>query len=85
MAGEDTSLSGLAGRYALALLDLADDKKELDSVAQDLRGLRGVIAESEDLRRLIRSPLFTRQQQPAYRYHLTFRILPFFPPHACPR
>ena len=63
MAGEDTSLSGLAGRYALALLDLADDKKELDSVAQDLRGLRGVIAESEDLRRLIRSPLFTRQQQ----------------------
>ena len=63
MAVEDTSLSGLAGRYALALLDLADDKKELDSVAQDLRGLRGIIAESEDLRRLIRSPLFTRQQQ----------------------
>ncbi len=63
MAGEDTSLSGLAGRYALALLELADDKKELDSVAQDLRGLRGIIAESEDLRRLILSPLFTRQQQ----------------------
>ena len=63
MAVEDTSLSGLAGRYALALLDLADDKKELDSVAQDLRGLRDIIAESEDLRRLIRSPLFTRQQQ----------------------
>ena len=63
MAGEDTSLSGLAGRYALALLNLADDKKELDSVAEDLRGLRGIIAESEDLRRLIRSPLFTRKQQ----------------------
>ncbi len=63
MAVEDTSLSGLAGRYALALLDLADDKNELDSVAQDLRDLRGIVAKSEDLRRLIRSPLFTRQQQ----------------------
>ncbi len=65
MAGEDTSLSGLAGRYALALLELADEKRELDSVAEDLRGLKGVLAESEELRRLIRSPLFSREQQSA--------------------
>ncbi len=56
-------MSGLAGRYALALLELADDKKALDQVADDLRGLRGIITESEDLRRLMRSPLFTRQQK----------------------
>lgn len=63
MAGEDTGSSGLAGRYALALLDLADEKKNLDGVAEDLRGLNEVIADSDDLRRFIRSPLFSREQQ----------------------
>ena len=63
MASDDTGLSGVAGRYALALLELAEDKKQLDEVAEDLRGLRATIAESEDLRRLIRSPLFTRAEQ----------------------
>lgn len=63
LAGEDTSLSGLAGRYAIALLDLADEQKQLDAVAGDLGGLKAVIAKSEDLRRLIRSPLFSRDQQ----------------------
>ena len=63
MAAENIGLSGLAGRYALALLDLADEKNQLDPVAEDLRGLKAMIAESEDLRRLIRSPLFTRGQQ----------------------
>ncbi len=56
-------MSGLAGRYALALLELADERKQLDPVADDLRGLKAVIVESEDLRRLIRSPLFTRAQK----------------------
>jgi len=65
LAAEDTSLSGLAGRYALALIDLADEKKDLDGVADDLRRLQAVVGESEDLRRLIRSPLFTRAQQRA--------------------
>lgn len=63
MAGTNTSLSGLAGRYALALLDLADEDKSLDAVADDLRALRGMIDESEDLRRLLRSPLISREQQ----------------------
>ncbi len=63
MAGGGTSLGGLAGRYALALLELAEDKKKLDAVAEDLRDLQEIIAESEDLRRLIRSPLFSRTQK----------------------
>ncbi len=63
MAAEDIGLSGLPGRYALALLELADERKQLDPVAEDLRGLKATIAESEDLRRLIRSPVFTRDQQ----------------------
>ncbi len=63
MAGEDTSLSGLAGRYALALLDLADEQKALDQVADDLRNLKAAFAESDDLGRLVRSPLYSREQQ----------------------
>ncbi len=63
MAGEDTGLSGLAGRYALALLELGDEKKELDAVAEDLRALKALIAESDDLRRMITSPLYSRDQQ----------------------
>lgn len=56
-------MSGLAGRYALALLDLAEKEKQLDEVAAELAGLRQAIAESADLTRFIRSPLFGREQQ----------------------
>jgi F-type H+-transporting ATPase subunit delta len=65
LAGEDTSLSGLGGRYALALLDLADEKNQLDQVADDLRHLKALLEESADLRRLVDSPLFSREQQAA--------------------
>ena len=65
LAGEDTGLSGLGGRYALALLDLADEKKQLDQVADDLRHLKALLEESADLRRLVHSPLFSREQQAA--------------------
>ena len=63
MAGEHSTESGLAGRYAAALLELAEDKQQLDGVANDLRGLKQLIDESEDLRRLIRSPVIGRDQQ----------------------
>ena len=63
LAGDDRSLSGIAGRYALALLDLADEKKQLDEVAADLRGLGEVLEESADLRDVARSPLYSREQQ----------------------
>jgi F-type H+-transporting ATPase subunit delta len=63
LAGDNTSLSGLAGRYAAALLDLADEKKELDQVSRDLQTLRSMIAESDDLRRLLGSPVITREAQ----------------------
>ena len=63
MAADSKSASGLAGRYAAALFDLADDKKDLDSVAEDLRSLKGVLSSSEDLQRLIRSPLYAREAQ----------------------
>jgi F-type H+-transporting ATPase subunit delta len=63
LAGDNAGLSGLGGRYALALLDLADEKKQLDEVAEDLRGLKALLDESDDLRRVVRSPLYSREQQ----------------------
>lgn len=63
MAGDNTSLSDLAGRYASALLDLADEQKALDQVSGDLQTLRSMIGESEDMRRLLNSPVITREEQ----------------------
>jgi len=56
-------MSDLAGRYASALLDLADEQKALDQVADDLKALRSLVSESEDLRRLLSSPVFSREEQ----------------------
>ncbi len=63
MASEATGVGGLAERYAIALFELADARKELDEVAADLRGLTALIDESADLRRLIRSPVLQRNAQ----------------------
>ncbi len=63
MASEATGVSGLADRYAAALFDLADERKLLDQVADDLHNLRGLIDESADLRRLVKSPVLTRADQ----------------------
>jgi F-type H+-transporting ATPase subunit delta len=63
VASEATGVSGLAERYARALFDLADDGRALDQVAADLKSLAGMLAESADLRRLIRSPVIDRAAQ----------------------
>ena len=63
MASEATGVSGLAGRYATALFDLADQQQALDAVAGDLITLRQMIEESPDLARLIRSPVLSRDAQ----------------------
>jgi F-type H+-transporting ATPase subunit delta len=59
----NSATSGVAGRYASALFELADNAKSLDSVAQDLTTLRTLIAESADLARLIASPVIGRALQ----------------------
>jgi F-type H+-transporting ATPase subunit delta len=63
VAARGTGPGGLAARYAAALFDLADEKKQLDQVAADLGSLKTAIADSSDLRRLIRSPVLSRADQ----------------------
>ena len=53
----------LAGRYASALYELADKDRVLDAIAEDLVKFRQLMVESEDLNRLIRSPVISRSDQ----------------------
>jgi len=63
VSSEQTETSGVAGRYATALFELAVDCGVIDEVTNDLQQLQAMIDESADLRRLILSPLFSRDQQ----------------------
>jgi F-type H+-transporting ATPase subunit delta len=60
---EDPSLAGVAGRYASALFELARDGNQIDAVASELDRFAALISESPDLQRLVRSPVFSAQQQ----------------------
>ncbi|MCW9035254.1 MAG: F0F1 ATP synthase subunit delta [Alphaproteobacteria bacterium] len=63
MSSETIGATGLAGRYATALIELADSGNQLDVVATDLKQLQVMIGESDDLVRLIRSPVISRGEQ----------------------
>ncbi len=58
-----TLVSGVAGRYATALFELASEANAIDAVAADLERFTAVSAESADLRRLIESPAFSAEEQ----------------------
>jgi F-type H+-transporting ATPase subunit delta len=54
---------GVPGRYASALFDLAKDAGALDKVAGELRAFQGMLDQSPDLQRLVRSPVFSAEEQ----------------------
>jgi len=63
VAGEDPNVSGVAGRYATALFELALESKAIDAVRADLAKFQGLMAESADLTRLVRSPVHSAAVQ----------------------
>lgn len=63
MAGEDQLISGMAGRYAGALFELALEEKAVDQVKKDLEQFDAMIGDSADLNRLVRSPVFGVDEQ----------------------
>jgi F-type H+-transporting ATPase subunit delta len=63
VAQDGDSLSGVAGRYAFALYELASEKSATDEVAAALARFQSLINDSADLKRLVRSPIFTAQEQ----------------------
>ena len=63
MAAEDPSVSGVSGRYATALFELARDERSVDAVKVELDRFEAMLADSADLKRLVRSPVFSADAQ----------------------
>jgi F-type H+-transporting ATPase subunit delta len=61
----DTSqlISGVAERYASSLFDLAQQAGTVEAVEADLNRFQALMDESEDLRRLVASPVFSAAEQ----------------------
>ena len=63
MSGDQSIQSGMPGRYATALFELAHEAGALDAVAGDVEAFRAMLDESDELRRMVRSPVFTANEQ----------------------
>lgn len=63
LAKEETYVSGVAGRYAQALFDLAKESQTTETVAKDLAAVQAMIDGSEDFRRFLKNPSFSAEDQ----------------------
>ncbi|MCW5696362.1 MAG: F0F1 ATP synthase subunit delta [Bauldia sp.] len=63
MTDAGKTVSGVAERYAAALFELADEAGALDTVETELNAFSALLGQSEDLTRLVRSPVFTSDEQ----------------------
>jgi F-type H+-transporting ATPase subunit delta len=53
----------MAGRYAQALFELAQEAGTVDQVSADLAAFSGLLTSSEDLQRFVKSPVFSAEEQ----------------------
>lgn len=65
VAASSPIVSGIAGRYATALFELASEGKALDKVDAALDSFLKLLDGSEDLQRLVANPVFTAEEQVA--------------------
>ncbi|MFO1132487.1 MAG: F0F1 ATP synthase subunit delta [Hyphomicrobiales bacterium] len=63
MATTDQTVSEVPGRYASALFELATEEKATEAVSRQLNTFQAAIDQSEDLARLVRSPVFSAEDQ----------------------
>lgn len=63
VASKASKVTGFAGRYANALYDLAREAGALEAVENDLNELSRAVAASTDLQRMLKSPVFSRDDQ----------------------
>ena len=63
MATDNPMMAGVAGRYASALFELAHEQNKLDEVDGDLGRFQGMLDQSADLNRLVKSPAFAAEDQ----------------------
>lgn len=63
MSGDSVPATGVAGRYATALFELAKEAGSVGAVEAELNALAGLIDASEDLRAFLKSPVYDREDQ----------------------
>jgi F-type H+-transporting ATPase subunit delta len=63
VASSSPIVSGIAGRYAVALFELANESKKLDAVSADLDAFAAMLDQSPELDQLCRNPVFTSEEQ----------------------
>ncbi len=63
MAELSTLVSSAAGRYATALFELASESDALAQTEQDMEALGQALDASDDLRTLLSTPIYTRDEQ----------------------
>ena len=63
VADSSPIVSGIAGRYGVALFELASEANKLDAVNGDLDRFLALLDGSADLDRLVRNPVFTADEQ----------------------
>ena len=65
MAQDESIVSGVGGRYALALYELAKAQGLTDQVARDLENFAALVAESKDLKRFVTAPVYSAEERSA--------------------
>ena len=63
MATDQLHETGIAGRYATAIFELAQDSASIPAIEKDFAALSAMLKQSADFTRLVRSPVFSRDEQ----------------------
>jgi F-type H+-transporting ATPase subunit delta len=63
VASSASLTSGVSGRYATAIFEIAREAKSLDRLEADVAAVEAALAESPELREMLASPVFTREDQ----------------------
>jgi F-type H+-transporting ATPase subunit delta len=63
VASKNSHSAGLALRYATAAFELAAEERVIDQLASDFAEIKTLLQHSPELARLVRSPLFSREDQ----------------------
>ena len=63
MSTDEPMMASMAGRYAAALFEIAKDDKQFAQVERDVKAFQNMLDSSEDLRRLVRSPVISAENQ----------------------
>ena len=65
LSAEESVIGGLAGRYAVAMFEWAQEMGEADQnkLAEDLAALKILIDGTQDLQKLLKSPVINAEEQ----------------------